>query len=155
MKITVQIATKLIILSLFVIPACGDAGSESDDDSYAIRGRGPAGGWIFYDKGSYSDGWRYLEAAPIDQTLRSWGFGYSVVGADGTAIGTGKQNTLDIIAGDAQPNKAADECANYSIVNGGVTYDDWFLPSLDELNQMYENLHMYGVGDFVDDEYWS
>ncbi|MBU4502161.1 MAG: PEGA domain-containing protein [Nanoarchaeota archaeon] len=25
---------------------------------------GPAGGYIFYDKGNYSDGWQYLEAAP-------------------------------------------------------------------------------------------
>ena len=28
--------------------------------------RGPAGGWIVYDKGEYSDGWRYLEIAPYD-----------------------------------------------------------------------------------------
>jgi hypothetical protein len=27
---------------------------------------GPAGGYVFYDKGSYSDGWRYLECAPKD-----------------------------------------------------------------------------------------
>ncbi|MDR1126729.1 MAG: DUF1566 domain-containing protein [Treponema sp.] len=25
---------------------------------------GPAGGYVFYDKGAYSDGWRYLECAP-------------------------------------------------------------------------------------------
>lgn len=27
---------------------------------------GPSGGYVFYDKGYYSDGWRYLEAAPAD-----------------------------------------------------------------------------------------
>ena len=26
---------------------------------------GPAGGYIFYDKGGYSDGWRFLEVAPL------------------------------------------------------------------------------------------
>ena len=75
--------------------------------------------------------------------------------ADGTAIGTGKQNTLDIIAGDPLSNKAADECANYSVTNGEVTYDDWFLPSKDELNQMYVNLKSQGIGGFADDSYWS
>lgn len=33
---------------------------------YWVGKTGPAGGYIFYDKGEYSDGWRYLEAAPAD-----------------------------------------------------------------------------------------
>ena len=120
-----------------------------------LRGTGPAGGLIFYDKGIVSEGWRYLEAAPNDQTSRAWGtYGHSVSGADGIEIGTGQQNTLDTIAGDTLANKAADECANYSIVNGGVTYNDWFLPSKDELSQMYENLKSEGVGGFTT-WYWS
>ena len=124
--------------------------------TYTVGDTGPAGGWIFYDKESYSDGWRYLEAAPNDQTSRSWGTSrLDVQGADGTAIGDGKQNTLDIIIGDPLANKAADECDSYSITNGGVTYDDWFLPSKDELNQMYANLHSQGVGGFTSDDYWS
>ena len=124
--------------------------------TYTVGDTGPAGGWIFYDKESYSDGWRYLEAAPNDQTSRSWGTSrLDVQGADGTAIGDGKQNTLDIIIGDPLANKAADECDSYSIINGGVTYDDWFLPSKDELNQMYANLHSQGVGGFTSDDYWS
>ena len=123
---------------------------------YNLRDTGPAGGLIFYiNPSSAVDGWKYLEAAPSDQTSRFWGAGTDVAGAAGTAIGTGKQNTLDIIAGDASADKAADECANLSISNGGVTFDDWFLPSKDELDQMYTNLKNAGVGGFSTAIYWS
>lgn len=123
---------------------------------YVLRDIGPAGGYIFYDRGYYSYGWRYLEAAPVDQTSRAWGtYNYTVSGADGIEIGTGQQNTLDIIAGDVLLDKAADECANYSIVNGGIIYNDWFLPSKNELNLMYENLKVAGVGGFAVYFYWS
>jgi hypothetical protein len=33
---------------------------------------GPAGGFVFFDKGSYSDGWRYLEAAPENAGVGTW-----------------------------------------------------------------------------------
>jgi hypothetical protein len=33
---------------------------------YKVGDFGPGGGWIFYDKGKISNGWRYLEAAPVD-----------------------------------------------------------------------------------------
>ena len=114
---------------------------------------GPAGGWIFYDKGYVSDGWRYLEAAPSDQSASAeWDCaGTSISGADGTAVGTGEQNTIDIEAVCATVGTAADICANLSL--GG--YDDWFLPSLDELNLMYTNLKVAGVGGFADYIYWS
>ena len=141
---------------------------------YALRDIGPAGGYIFYDRGSYykadftivkaagngtvpitptySD-WRYLEAAPIDQsTSAEWGCGgMSISGADGTAVGKGEQNTIDIEAGCGTPGTAADVCANLSL--GG--YVDWFLPSKDELNLMYENLKVFGVGGFDSVYYWS
>ncbi|HMA99566.1 MAG TPA: immunoglobulin-like domain-containing protein, partial [Spirochaetota bacterium] len=35
--------------------------------AYKLRDRGPAYGWVFYDKGYYSDGWRYIEAASNNQ----------------------------------------------------------------------------------------
>ena len=124
--------------------------------AYTLRDTGPAGGLIFYDKGSYSSGWRYLEAAPVGQGWASWGTNpYDVQGADGTAIGTGKQNTVDITDSDSEPDKAADRCTDYSIIAGGVTYDDWFLPSKDELNAMYVNLKQQGVGGLSNSYYWS
>lgn len=123
---------------------------------YSHRDIGPAGGWVFYVKSSYSDGWRYLEAAPTDRTSHPWGtYGLILPGADGSAIGTGLQNTLDIVRYDPLDDTAADDCANYCIVSNGVVYDDWFLPSYDELVAMYLNLKSKGIGDFSNRFYWS
>lgn len=38
------------------------------DATYKIGSTGPGGGLVFYDKGNYDDGWRYLEASPADFT---------------------------------------------------------------------------------------
>jgi hypothetical protein len=140
---------------------------------YVLGDIGPAGGYIFWVKGIYSkadftiikaapnpgpitppyDAWRYLEAAPSNQSSSAeWGCGgVPISGADGTAVGTGEQNTLDIEAGCTTPGTAADLCANLSLDG----YTDWFLPSKDELNLMYENLKFFGVGGFADNHYWS
>jgi hypothetical protein len=121
--------------------------------TYTVGDTGPAGGLIFYDKGICTDGWRYLEAAPSDQsTGAEWGCeGVEILGADGTAVGTGEQNTIDIEAGCTTAGTAADICANLSLDG----YSDWFLPSKNELNLMYENLKVAGFGGFADEVYWS
>lgn len=105
---------------------------------YKLRSKGSAGGWIFYDKGKYTDGWRYLEAAPEDQSKHTiWGCsGDAKSGANGTAIGTGKSNTRSALQNCGTVNSAARLCADYR--GGGK--NDWFLPSKDELNLMYLNL---------------
>ena len=110
---------------------------------YVLRDAGPAGGLIFYDKGSSSDGWRYLEAAPVDQVSQAWSNITNVlIGSTGTAIGTGKTNTAAIIAQAGHTTSAAKLCDDLAL--GG--YSDWFLPSTVELYKMYENLQ-YGRYD--------
>jgi hypothetical protein len=105
------------------------------------------GGIVFYLDG-FGGG---LIAAPSNQsTGAKWGCqGTLITGADGTAIGTGNQNTIDIEAGCTTAGTAADICANLTL--GG--YSDWFLPSKDELNQMYLNKAV--IGGFGDGYYWS
>ena len=64
----------------------------------------------------------------------------TITGADASGIGYGNQNTLDILSGCMQTEIAAEACYNSN--NGG--YSDWFLPSKDELNEMYLNRNQIG-----------
>ena len=118
--------------------------------AYSIGDTGPAGGIVFYDKGSYSDGWRYLEAAPSDQsTGLQWEGHGTEVASTLTDIGSGKANTEAIVTKLGSGNYAAKLC--YDLVLGG--YDDWFLPSKDELNELYKQKFI--IGGFVTNLYWS
>jgi len=115
---------------------------------YKLCDVGPAGGYIFYDKGSYSNGWRYLEAAPASSEFKAtWGLYEIKCPGTNTGIGTGKANTATIIRllnANEDIGKAAQICVVLSI-NG---YSDWFLPSKDEIELMYQNLHENGYGKF-------
>lgn len=120
--------------------------------TYEVGGRGPAGGFVFYDKGNNSDGWRYLEAAPEYWSIAEWGCsGSSIPGAKATAIGTGKANTAAIIQSCGEANIAAKVASAYR--GGGKS--DWFLPSKDELNLICKNLYNAGVNVGSGDTYWS
>ncbi|MDR1248571.1 MAG: DUF1566 domain-containing protein [Treponema sp.] len=114
----------------------------------AVGDTGPGGGLVFYDKGGYSDGWRFLEAAPASAEFTvAWGLYEIAVSGTNTGIGTGKRNT-EIIAG--RGGAAAQRCA--ALNTGGCR--DWFLPGKDELNLMYQNLKRKGLGEFSDSLYW-
>jgi hypothetical protein len=91
-----------------------------------------------------------LIAAPSDQGYAQWGcYGATISGADGLAIGTGNQNTIDIMNGCSEAGIAARVCGD--LVLGG--YSDWYLPSREELNQLY--LNRVAVGGFANFYYWS
>jgi hypothetical protein len=40
-------------------------------EAASVGNHGPSGGIIFYDKGNYSNGWRYMEAAPKNSEFQS------------------------------------------------------------------------------------
>jgi len=112
---------------------------------------GPAGGYIFYDKGSYSDGWRYLEAAPKDLEYRYQFGGYGINVGTSEDVGSGKANTEKIIKKITDEDCAARACSEYEL----NCFDDWFLPSIEELDLMCTNLYVKGIGAFRPMWYWS
>jgi TolB-like protein len=118
---------------------------------YKIGDTGPAGGIVFYDKGNFSNGWQYLEAAPAETEFTApWG-GYDInVAGTATAIGSGKRNT-EIIVGKLGISSAAGRCSQLDFEG----FTDWFLPSRDELDMMYKNLKLMGWGGFSSNIYWS
>ena len=123
---------------------------------------GPGGGTIFYVDLTRVEGSQYFEAAcagwsdgtcggsDLTDPTAQWGCAWtSITGADGTGIGTGEQNTTDIVTGCATAGIAARRANDLWL--GGQS--DWFLPSKDELNQMY--IRRTAIGGFSADYYWS
>ena len=73
-------------------------------------------------------------------------------------IGTGQTNTTAMMNQAGYTGGAAQVADDYSVTDNGVTYNDWFLPSLEELNEMYSQKNSIeaaaGVTSFGTD-YWS
>lgn len=152
---------------------------------YRIGGRGPAGGFIIFDKGEYSDGWRYLEAAPRDlivvdgkPTVASCSSSsvkdafpfcfireskegpdlfvngkteYNESDCTGQGIGSGKKNTemlFKMLNGNAWESEVGKKgrltplhptrlCKKLEVVANGETFNDWFLPSIEEMRKCF------------------
>ncbi len=81
--------------------------------------------------------------------LPGWGCPFLFVGGTSTLLNTGLANTFQIINNCILNNCAARKCAD--LVENG--YDDWYLPSKDELNKLY--LNNIAIGNLADESYWS
>jgi len=141
-------------------PAPVPAPVPTATSAYKIGDTGPAGGLIFYDKGNNTGGWRYLEAAPVETEFQALWSENSFNVADEfnktqSDIGTGKKNTELIVKKFRETtgnwNTAAQKANDLSF-NG---FNDWFLPSQTELDQIFGNLKRRNLGDFKDGWYWA
>ena len=116
-------------------------------------GQAYQGGIIFFVDGSHG---LIAYTSDIDNDIE-WGCeGYLQTGTvseiyndeKGQEVGAGKSNTEAIVAGCTEYDCAARYCNDF-VANG---YDDWFLPSIDELRWLYEARSEVGVSFY---DYWS
>jgi hypothetical protein len=135
-----------------------------------VWGQGPTGGYVFYDCDednatgnqdgliSTDCGWRYLECGSVLSEKYCYGFyrtdGVTNLKIEDTKedIGTGQSNTDLLISKMGQETYVKDNsdkkdkygalvCSDYVMEKDNVTYDDWFLPSIKELELIHKNLH--------------
>jgi len=123
---------------------------------YELGDTGPGGGKVFYrDENGFAltgfgaTKYHYLEASPNDLGNAEWGAsgdnikdktGYTT----GDEIGDGKINTrilVDFLNSEKEKGRAA-QLADAFTYNG---LSDWFLPSANELNTLFENRAAAGI----------
>lgn len=115
-----------------------------------LYGKTYKGGLLFYLNPTDGTG---LVAAPEDLTDQ-FPFRLAAIlntGATDSSIGAGRTNTTLIINAFGPGDYAATACNSYT--SGG--FDDWFLPSLNELQAIYDNLIASDLGGFGPNWYWS
>ena len=135
-----------------------------------VGNTGPGGGKVFYVQaggGTFTCGatlastCKYLEAAPTTGTnawtdaFYAWSGNTTVligVTAQGTAVGSGYKNTVAMVTQSAGGNTASRAGTIARAYGGPNNLSDWYLPSKDELNQLYLNKTTVG---FSPDYYWS
>ena len=145
---------------------------------YKIGAKGPASGLVFYDKeitATDGDIWkqhRSVGRVPYDPKAMGR-ISFSMNGAQlGTDFGTGLENSEHITIYNRQSRPTAKPMTNcprlrrYSLHSMTVRlrpqcldavinrFDDWYLPSQDELVLMRESLYKHDLGSFQADLYW-
>ena len=147
----------LIFPFLLFLISCG--GSEDNNPILSI-GDSHEGGIIFYLDGNR--GGLIASTQDLEGTYE-WGCYLTQVedGGNLTQIGTGYKNTLDIVNQQCLTEFGgipAAQAAQDAQING---FDDWYLPSRDELYLMYLNIGQGGldsnnnIGNFSASQYWS
>ena len=156
----------VLAMSILLL-ACGEGSSIEDEIKDKLEdaiempqiGDLTAGGIVFYiaetptDLDGDGDLDTGLVCATEDQSsgVQWHNVNFISTGAEATSVGSGAINTAMIIAAQGEGTYAASVARAH---NGGG-FDDWFLPSKDELNLMYLNLKTKDLGDFSGTVYWT
>ncbi|WP_336664754.1 hypothetical protein [Elizabethkingia meningoseptica] len=114
----------------FVVNKNGEYSYTEEKQFHTTGYLGLARGYVVYDKGETTDGWRYLETGPdLSIATVKWGTADKSVPDTSSDLGKGLGNTEKIALSFPQSESAGRIC--YNIIAHG--FSDWFLPSSDEL----------------------
>ena len=144
----------------------GPAGATGATGGYNVHyvGEFYGGGVVFY---VYDNGQHGLICTKTDQSsaMRWYAGSNTYTMAYDSGLLGGELNTGLIIASQGNGDGstyAARVCHELTITESGISYADWYLPTIDELNMMYANRATIeataitnGGSAFVNDYYWS
>ncbi|MHB1090587.1 MAG: hypothetical protein ACYC06_09595 [Ilumatobacteraceae bacterium] len=162
----------LIATPIRAFPESSGAPTADPVGEYPIGATGPGGGIVFYDAGSHQSWGRYLEVAPLDceGVKLAWKPNAAVIpplyvnnvgGLTAArkrvlakALGAGKANTVLIVSRYKAKLMYAARYAQDLVCHD---VDDWFLPSKDELDLVFNNLKALDspLGGFDKGYYWT
>jgi len=152
-------SASILLLLLMMIPfeiSAQSTQKTTEPQTSITSGNHAGGGIVFWTDPTGKHG---LIAAAVDQSVKgiAWNQGMPVkTGATGNDLYSGITNTTTIIK--AQGNKfsyAARLCDDLVITVEGVIYDDWYLPSLHELQLLFSNRTLVGGFNQINGIYWS
>jgi len=124
-------------------------GNQISFNSGYVIGSTFSGGIVFYnDSNAHGLVVTPNDLGPIEGAI--WGCEGTVIGTS-SGIGTGATNTSAIVARCSIAGTAARLCSDL-VLNG---YSDWYLPSIEELYLIYQNLYKEGLDFGYYSYYWS
>lgn len=156
------------VLALFALAACdSSSGSGGMDDfelgAFEVGDMGPAEGIIiFVDENEDYEDFIYIEAAPEDlevdgSSIHNWGPAYTdpfYVNNTLEDFGAGESNTALVVAAMEEADESG-RAAQLVDAYSHAGFNDWYLPSKNELEYMCEEIHLDGEGEFDNTFYWS
>ena len=120
---------------------------------YRIGDIGPTGGFVFYQRQTFSLDWNFLEVANKDVSSQyPWGLNLTKTSIVSKEAEMGYSNTLSMLSTFGNSGNYSALVSHDFVLNN---YNDWFLPSIAELSLIRDLFLIKPSLNLVDEIYWS